>query len=60
MLFVLIIQLFFLFSCIKNSKQNPGGILLKTDFLFSDMSEIEGMHKAFPEICHGHWHRWSA
>jgi ketosteroid isomerase-like protein len=47
MLFVLIIQLFFLFSCTNNSKQSPAGILLKTDLLFSDMSEKEGMHRAF-------------
>ena len=47
MLFVLIIQLFFLFSCTKKSKQNPAGVLLKTDLQFSDMSEKEGMHKAF-------------
>jgi ketosteroid isomerase-like protein len=47
MLFVLIIQLFFLFSCTKNSKHNLAGALLKADRQFSDMSEKEGMHKAF-------------
>jgi len=34
-------------SCIKNSKQNPAGLLMKTDLEFSVMSEKEGMHKAF-------------
>ena len=36
-----------MFSCIKDSKQNPTGLLLKTDLEFSAMSEKEGMHKAF-------------
>jgi ketosteroid isomerase-like protein len=47
MLFVLIINLFFMFSCTKNAKQRTEGLLMKTDLRFSEMSEKEGMHKAF-------------
>jgi ketosteroid isomerase-like protein len=47
MLFVLIMQLFFMFSCTKNSKKSQTGMLIKTDLAFSDMSEKDGMHKAF-------------
>ncbi len=47
LLFVLIMQLFFAISCIKSSKSRNDGVLIKTDQLFSDMSEKEGMHKAF-------------
>jgi ketosteroid isomerase-like protein len=49
MLFVLIINLFFVISCINSSKNNSTGILLKTDLDFSKMSENSGMHKAFLE-----------
>jgi ketosteroid isomerase-like protein len=47
MLFVLIINLFFVISCIKNPKERSSGVLLKTDLDFSAMSVGEGMHKAF-------------
>jgi ketosteroid isomerase-like protein len=47
LLFVLILQLFFAISCIKSSKSRNDGVLIKTDQLFSDMAEKEGMHKAF-------------
>jgi hypothetical protein len=47
LLFVLILQLFFAISCIKSSKSRNDGVLIKTDQLFSDLSEKEGMHKAF-------------
>jgi ketosteroid isomerase-like protein len=47
MLFVLIINLFLMISCTKNSKQSSAGVLFKTDLVFSGMSEKEGMQKAF-------------
>ena len=47
MLFVLIINLFFMISCTKGSKQTPSGVLLKADNDFSMMSGKEGMQKAF-------------
>ena len=47
MLFVLIIILFFMISCIKNMKQTPAGVLIKADLDFSRMSVKEGMQKAF-------------
>ena len=47
MLFVLIINLFFVISCTNRSKNDTSGVLLKTDLDFSNMSEISGMHKAF-------------
>ena len=47
MLFVLIINLFFMISCTNTSKSSSSGVLLKTDLDFSKMSEISGMHIAF-------------
>ena len=47
MLFVFIINLIFILSCVRNSKYQSSGILLKTDRDFSDMSVKEGMFKAF-------------
>ena len=47
MLFVLIINLFFMISCTKSSKQTPAGTLMKADVGFSAMSVKEGMQKAF-------------
>jgi ketosteroid isomerase-like protein len=47
MLFVIIINLFFILSCSKNNKNTPVGILLQTDRDFSKMSEQEGMIEAF-------------
>jgi ketosteroid isomerase-like protein len=47
MLFVFIIILFFIISCIKSSKESTKGILLKTDIDFSAMSGEKGMYKAF-------------
>jgi len=47
MLFVLIINLFFMISCTNGTKQTPDGILMKADNDFSMMSGKEGMHKAF-------------
>jgi ketosteroid isomerase-like protein len=47
MLFVLIINLFFMISCTKSSKQVPSGILMKADLDFSSLSVKEGMQKAF-------------
>jgi ketosteroid isomerase-like protein len=47
MLFVLIINLFFMISCTKSSKPTSAGALIKADNEFSDMSAKEGMHKAF-------------
>jgi ketosteroid isomerase-like protein len=47
MLFVLIINLFFMNSCTKNSKQSMAGVLMKADNDFSEMSVKEGMQKAF-------------
>jgi ketosteroid isomerase-like protein len=47
MLFVLIINLFFMISCIKNSKQTSSDVLMKEDLTFSTMSVKEGMQKAF-------------
>jgi ketosteroid isomerase-like protein len=47
MLFVLIINLFFMISCTKSTKHIPAGVLMKTDLDFSEMSVKEGMQKAF-------------
>jgi ketosteroid isomerase-like protein len=47
MLFVIIINLFFILSCSKINKNSSVGILLQTDRDFSKMSEQEGMIKAF-------------
>jgi ketosteroid isomerase-like protein len=47
MLFVFIINLIFILSCSKNSKNPSTGILLQTDRDFSAMSVREGMFKAF-------------
>ena len=47
MLFVLIINLFLMISCTKNSKNKSSGILIKSDLAFSEMSVKEGMQKAF-------------
>jgi ketosteroid isomerase-like protein len=47
MLFVLIINLFFMISCIKNSKKTSSDVLMKADINFSIMSEKNGMQKAF-------------
>jgi ketosteroid isomerase-like protein len=47
MLFVLILNLFFVISCTKNSKQSQTGVLMKADLDFSEMSAREGMQKAF-------------
>jgi ketosteroid isomerase-like protein len=47
MLFVMIINLFFMISCTKSSKQVPAGALIKADLDFSEMSVKEGMQKAF-------------
>ena len=47
MLFVFIINLFFILSCSKNTKNPTSGILLQTDRDFSAMSVKEGMFKAF-------------
>jgi ketosteroid isomerase-like protein len=47
MLFVIITILFVNFSCAEKPKSNNTGILIKTDSSFSDMSEKEGMFKAF-------------
>jgi hypothetical protein len=47
MLFVLIINLFFMISCTISSKQTPDGTLIKEDSDFSALSVKEGMQKAF-------------
>jgi ketosteroid isomerase-like protein len=47
MLFVLIINLFFMISCAKISKKDPSVVLTKADTDFSGMSVTEGMQKAF-------------
>ena len=47
MLFVIIINLIFILSCTKGSKNNSSGSLLKADRDFSYMSVKEGMFKAF-------------
>ena len=47
MLFVLIINQFFMISCIKNSKQTSSDVLMRADIDFSIMSEKSGMQKAF-------------
>jgi ketosteroid isomerase-like protein len=47
MLFVLIINLFFMISCTKSQKQSLPGALMKADLDFSEMSVNEGMQKAF-------------
>ena len=47
MLFVFIINLFFILSCSKNIKNTTSDILLQTDRDFSAMSVKEGMFKAF-------------
>jgi ketosteroid isomerase-like protein len=47
MLFVLIINLFFMISCSKKSKQASSDVLLNADINFSAMSVKEGMQKAF-------------
>jgi len=47
MLFVLIINLFFMISCTKSSKPTSAGTLIKADNEFSEMSAKEGMQKAF-------------
>jgi ketosteroid isomerase-like protein len=47
MLFVFIINLFFILSCSEEAKSPATGILLQTDRDFSAMSEKEGMFKAF-------------
>ena len=47
MLFVLIINLFFMISCENISKKTPFVVLNKTDTDFSGMSVTEGMQKAF-------------
>jgi ketosteroid isomerase-like protein len=47
MLFVFIISLILIISCTKTNKISHAGILMKTDREFSEMSEREGMFKAF-------------
>jgi ketosteroid isomerase-like protein len=47
MLFVFIIILIVILSCVKSTKNLQAGILLKTDREFSSMSVKEGMFKAF-------------
>ena len=47
MLFVLIINLFFMISCVNNSKQTNSDVLMKEDLKFSIMSVKTGMQKAF-------------
>jgi ketosteroid isomerase-like protein len=47
MLFVFIIILIFILSCVKSTKKQQTGILLNTDREFSAMSVKEGMFKAF-------------
>jgi ketosteroid isomerase-like protein len=47
MLFVFIINFFFILSCSKATKSSPSGVLLKTDRDFSAMSEKSGMFTAF-------------
>jgi ketosteroid isomerase-like protein len=47
MLFVFIINLFFILSCAKNGKNHASDVLLQADRDFSDMSVKEGMFKAF-------------
>jgi len=47
MLFVFIINLFFILSCSKNAKNPASDVLLQTDRDFSGMSVKEGMFKAF-------------
>jgi ketosteroid isomerase-like protein len=47
MLFVFIIILIIILSCIKSAKNQLSGILLNTDREFSAMSVKEGMFKAF-------------
>jgi ketosteroid isomerase-like protein len=47
MLFVLIINLFFMISCINSSKQPKSDVLMKADINFSLMSVKSGMQKAF-------------
>ena len=47
MLFVFIINLFFILSCSKNIKYATSDVLLQTDRDFSAMSVKEGMFKAF-------------
>jgi ketosteroid isomerase-like protein len=51
MLFVLIINLFFMISCTKSSKQTRAGVLIKADSDFSEMSVNAGMNKAFLSWC---------
>ncbi len=46
-LFVIIIILFSILSCSKNTKKLPAGVLLQTDRDFSAMSVKDGMFKAF-------------
>jgi ketosteroid isomerase-like protein len=47
MLFVFIIILIVVLSCVKNSKNRNAGVLSLTDKEFSEMSVKEGMFKAF-------------
>lgn len=47
MLFVFIINLFFILSCTKGVKNKVEGVLLKADRDFSEMSVKEGMFSAF-------------
>jgi ketosteroid isomerase-like protein len=47
MLFVFIINLIVILSCVNNNKNPLPGILLQTDRAFSSMSVKEGMFKAF-------------
>jgi ketosteroid isomerase-like protein len=47
MLFVLILNLFLMISCITDQKQTPAGTLMQADNDFSEMSVKEGMQKAF-------------
>jgi ketosteroid isomerase-like protein len=47
MLFVFILILFLIISCIKSRKGSPSGVLLKADSDFSALSVKVGMQKAF-------------
>jgi ketosteroid isomerase-like protein len=47
MLFVFIINLIMILSCSKTNNISHSGILMKTDREFSEMSEREGMFRAF-------------
>jgi ketosteroid isomerase-like protein len=47
MLFVFIIILIIILSCVKSTKSQQAGVLLNTDREFSAMSVKEGMYKAF-------------